>query len=419
MIMSDLSKPSRVVVIVDPGAVQQQITSAVNSQSEFLLVDVLSTPERLTREIGAAQPDIIIIDHRLNEQPTIDMIDELAMQFPEIALIAMLPENDPVLIQQVMLAGARAFLTQPFTQINLLSTMRRVRDLEDRRMQSLAIKTTGVNENSRPLKSITVFSPRGGVGCSTLATNLALALYEATGQRVLLLEGKLFFGHLDVILNLRTHNTIGDLIPHINALDEGLISDVVIKHGSGIHVLLGPNNIQIAQGIRPDDLYKVFMSLQRFYDYVIIDGGSSLTENTVTLMDSVDKIMLVTTPDLAALHDTSRFVQVSKTLAYSDDKLMIILNRAGLVGGVKTKDIETALHHQVYAQVPDDPANALRSLNRGIPMLIRYPRSQASKAIKQVADKLTVMQTAGQVKSASPGNERVQHELLLASSRLG
>lgn len=417
--MGDVNRPTRVVVIVDPGVVQQQIVSAVNSQPEFLLVDVLNSPEKLARAIGATEPDILIVDHQLGEQPTIDMIDDLAMQFPEVGLIAMLPDNDPVQIQQVMLAGARAFLIQPFTQINLLSTMRRVRELDDRRMQSLVIKTSSVTENTRPLKSITIFSPRGGVGCSTLATNLALALYEATGQKILLMEGKLFFGHLDVILNLRTHNTIGDLIPHVNALDDGLISDVVIKHNSGIHVLLGPNNIQIAQGIRPDDLYKVFVSIQRYYDYVIVDGGSSLTENTVTLMDTADKIMLVTTPDLASLHDTSRFVQVSKTLAYTDDKLMIILNRAGLVGGVKTKDIESALHHQVYAQIPDDPANALRSLNRGIPLLVRYPRSQVSKAIRQVAEGLTAMQTAGHVKAVSPGKERVQHELLLASSRLG
>jgi pilus assembly protein CpaE len=150
-----------------------------------------------------------------------------------------------------------------------------------------------------------------------------------------------------------------------------------------------------------------------------VDGGSSLTENTVTLMDTTDRIILVATPDLAALHDTSRFVQVAKTLSYPDDKLMIILNRSGLIGGVKTKDIETALHHQVYAHVPDDPANALRSLNRGIPMLIRYPRSQASRAIKQIATRLTTIQTVGQIKDTVPASERVQHELLLASSRLG
>lgn len=418
--MGDANKTSRVVVIVDPGSVQQQITNALNSQPEFVLADVLTSPERLAREIGAAMPDIILIDHKLGEQPTLDMIDDLAMQFPEAALITMLPDNDSVRIQQVMLAGARGFIIQPFTSINLLSTLRRVRDLEGRRMQSMAVKTAGAKEVTRPLKTITLFSPRGGVGCSTLATNLALALYEATGQKVLLMEGKLFFGHLDVILNMRTHNTIGDLIPHVNALDEGLIFEVISKHGSGIHVLLGPSNIQIAQGIRPDDLYKVFMGVQRFFDYIVIDAGSSLTENTVTLMDSADRLMLVTTPDLAALHDASRFVQISRTLSYPDEKLMIVLNRAGLLGGVKTKDIETALHHQIYATVPDDPANALRSLNRGIPMMIRYPRSPTSKAIKGMASELTSMKTTGHAKaSAGPSIESAQKELLLASSRLG
>jgi pilus assembly protein CpaE len=418
--MGDANKPSRVVVIVDPGAVQQQITNALNSQIEFSLVDILTSPERLAREIGAAEPDIVLIDHKLGEQPTLDMIDELAMQFPETALVTILPDNDPVLIQQVMLAGARAFIIQPFTSINLLSTLRRVRDLEGRRLQSLAIKTSSVHESIRPLKTITLFSPRGGTGCSTLAANLALALYETTGQKVLLMEGKLFFGHLGVILNIRTHNTLGDLIPHANSLDEGLVFDVIAKHGSGINVLLAPGNVQIAQGIRPDDLYKVFMGVQRYFDYVVIDAGSSLSENTVTLMDSADRIMLVTNPDLAALHDTSRFVQISRNLSYSDEKLMIVLNRAGQLGGVKTKEVETALHHQVYAIVPDDSANALRSLNRGIPLLIRYPRSPASRAIKGLATGLTSLKTSGHLKPL-PGisTDSAQKELLLASSRLG
>lgn len=418
--MGDANKPSRVVVIVDPGAVQQQISNALNSQTEFSLVDILISPERLAREIGAAEPDIILIDHKLGEQSTLDMIDELAMQFPETALITILPDNDPVLIQQVMLAGARAFIIQPFTSINLLSTLRRVRDLEGRRRQSLVTKTTNVRESARPLKTITLFSPRGGSGCSTLAANLAIALFEATGQKVLLMEGKLFFGHLGVVLNIRTHNTLGDLIPHVNALDEGLVSDVISRHGSGIHVLLAPGNVQISQGIRPDDLYKVFMGVQRYFDYVVIDAGSSLSENTVTLMDSADRVMLLTIPDLAALHDTSRFIQVSRSLSYTDEKLMIVLNRAGLLGGVKTKEIETALHHQVYATVPDDSANALRSLNRGIPLLIRYPRSPATRAIRDLATGLVSLKTAGQPKTQlETSADSAQKELLLASSRMG
>jgi pilus assembly protein CpaE len=195
---------------------------------------------------------------------------------------------------------------------------------------------------------------------------------------------------------------------------------VVISHASGIKVLLAPTDLQVGQGVRPDDIYSVFINLQRFFDYTIIDVGSYLTENTVTLMDTADKIMLVTTPDLASLHDTSRFIQLSRSLGYPAEKILILLNRADMLGGVKSKDIEAALHHQVYAQIPDDHANALRSLNRGIPMIVRYPRSPVSRAIHQLATRLPQSGVLEPI-AAKPGvtPSKSQQDVLIASSQLG
>jgi len=104
---------------------------------------------------------------------------------------------------------------------------------------------------------------------------------------------------------------MADLLPHASSLDDALINDVVIEHGSGIHVLLGPSNVNVAQGIRPDDLYAVLMGLHRAFDFMVIDAGSSLSENIVTFLDLADRILLVTTPDLASLRDSSRFMQIS------------------------------------------------------------------------------------------------------------
>ena len=417
---STTNKSIRVVTIGDPGPVQQQIIAALNSQNEFQLVEVLSSAERLARDIGVAKPELILIEPTLADLPTVDMIDDLALQFPEAGIIAILPEEDSTLIQQVTLAGARAFLIQPFTQINLLSTLRRVNVLESRRKASLPIGLGQPDKATRPLKSLTVFSPRGGVGCTTVAINMAILFNELTGKQVLLMDGKQFFGHMDVMLNIRSQNTVADLIPHANSLDERLVQDVVSPHASGIHVLLGPSSLQVAQGIRPDDLYTVFASLQRMYDYIVVDGGSTLTENTVTLMDATDRILLLTTPDLASLHDVSRFIQISRSLAYSPDKLLLCLNREGLKGGVKAGDIEAALQSKLFTRIPDDSANALRSVNRGVPMVLRYGRSPVSKALKQLSTSLL------QVKMADPsgmrGNAAVtvhQREALLASSQLG
>ncbi len=411
--MPNLSSPTRIVAISDAGPTQQQIIDTLSAQQDFTLVALLHDIERTGRELRAAEPEIILIDHQIGGQPTLDLIDDLAMQFPEAALVAIMPDNNPLRAQQVTLAGARAFIVQPFTQVNLLSTLRRVRDLERRRAkpQSEAQpKETG----SQPLRTLAVYSPRGGCGCSTVAANLAIALREKTGKRVLLLEGKLFFGHLDILLNLRTRNTLADLIPHANSIDEGLVREVITPHVSGIDVLLGPTDVQFAQGIRAQDLYGVTASLQRLYDFVVIDAGSTLNENTVTLLDLADRILLVTNPDLAALHDASRFLQLSQSLAYPPGKVLVLLNRADVPGGVKTRDIRAALRHELSLIVPDGGPDALRSLNRGVPLVLKYPRNPASLAFKSMANSLASQGDSqpGRATGAAPVKAKAKRQAL-------
>jgi pilus assembly protein CpaE len=418
--MSPSNKKIRVVALCDPGATQQQITEALNPGNEFTLVDVLASKEMLARQIRAAEPDILLVDSQLESESTMDIIDDLALQFPNAAIVAILPNNDPLMAQQVMLAGARAFLIAPFSQINLVSTLRRVTELEGRRQQTQAYIPTQIQEATRPLRSVTFFSPRGGTGVTSIAANTAIALAEETGKKVLLFEGKVFFGHLEVILNLKMQNALSDLIPHASHLDESLIRDVVCPHPSGIHVLLAPSDAQVAQGIRAEDIYNIFIGVSRFYDYIVVDAGGPLNDISVTLMDATDRILLVTTPDLASLHDTSRFLQLSRSLSYPAEKILMILNKAGSDGGVKLKDIEAVLHHQMFHQIPNDPANVQRSINRGIPFLINYPRSSASKSIQQLARNLVSinMKEAGHEREPI-AKEKANRDVLLASSSLG
>jgi pilus assembly protein CpaE len=387
--MSAEVNPARVVSICDPGATLTQITSALSSQNEFELVEVLDDQEHLGRDLHEAGAEIILIDHQLGGQASLDIIDDLALQFPDTAIVAILPNDNPLNAQQVTLAGARCFLVQPFTQVNLLSTLRRVRVLHARQRQVQTPVTADDPDGSRPLRTLVVYSPRGGVGCTTVAANLSIALHEETGARVLLMEGKLFFGHLDVMLNIRTHSSLADLVAHTSSMDEMLVREVVHEHISGIYTLLAPSDFQVAQGIHPQDMFAIVTGLQKYFDYIVIDTSSSLDENNVTLLDAADRILLVASPDLASLHDVSRFTRISQSLAYPPEKILLLLNRADRPGGVKSRDIESVTHRGIYAQIPDDPVNALRSLNRGIPLILKYPRSPASRAYKKLAKLMT------------------------------
>jgi pilus assembly protein CpaE len=416
--MAEFNDLSHVVFIGDLGPIHAQIGDALNTQQEFNLVGSIHNADRLAREIRSLNPGIILIDQTLNGEPTLDIIDDLASQFPNTAIVAVLAGDNPLLAQQAVMSGARSFIFHPFTQMNLLNALRRTCDLEERHRRSMPETVAMAPGVTRPVRTCVVYSPRGGAGSTTVALNLALSLYELTGERVLLVEGKLSFGHLDLMLNMRPHTTIADLIPHASRLDDGLIHEVVMRHSTGIYVLLAPTNLQVAQGIRPDDIYNVFLSLQKYYDYIVIDGGSAVNENTVTLMDSVDRILLVTNPELAALHDASRFIQLSRSLSYSTEKLLLVLNQAGVEGGVKPKDIESAMHMPLFAVVPNDTAKAVRSLNQGVPLLYKYPRSPIGKAMSALGKSFLNLNTSVEpvgARSADAGHR----EALLASSRLG
>jgi pilus assembly protein CpaE len=383
--MPEKNGSTPLVALVGSTSTHEQISNALDVQNEFQPVVILDTLNGWVKEIRAANPEVILIDSVMDGQPTFELIDDLTLQFPDAAIVAILANDNPLNAQKAMLAGARAFIVQPFTGVALLSSLRRVRDLENRRRYSQSTSGGADPSLAEPMQILSVYSPRGGVGCSTMAINLALAIHGQIESRVLLMEGKMLFGHLALMLNIRAHNDITDLIPHANLLDENLVRDVVVRHASGIDVLLSPTDVQAGQGVRPEDLLGILRAVRKMYDFIIIDVGSYLNENTVTLMDLSDKVFLLTTPDLASLHDASKFLQISRTLSYPPGKMLTILNRTGMLGGVKTKDIEAALHHEVFAYIPEDDPKVVRSLNRGVPHIYKYPRSPVSRSIRKIA----------------------------------
>ena len=414
--MSQVGNPTKVIAFVEPGQVQQQIKTALGSDQGFELAAELHSMENAVQGVYAAAPDIVLVDDRLAGRSSLDLVDELTLKFPDTPLVALLDNENSGHAQQYLLAGFRSFLIKPFTQVNLLSALRRIQELEARRRAAQPGSDGRAQDRSSPIQVLTVYSPRGGVGCSTIAINLAVALHELLELRVLLMEGKMTFGHLGLMLNSRPQNTIADLIPHAGALDDGLLEEVVSEHASGIHVLLSSPDLSVGQGIRPNDLYSVVQAVSRAFDMVVIDAASHLDDNTVTLMDAADRVLLIATPDLAALHDASRFIQLSRSLDFPRNKILAVLNRAGIKGGIKTREIEAALHQSFFAMVAEGDARVIRSLNRGVPLLYGASRSAVSKDIRALAGQLSALRQqmiaqrapggASPARSNPNGNER-------------
>ena len=156
-----------------------------------------------------------------------------------------------------------------------------------------------------------------------------------------------------------------------------------------------PISIFEAQGIKPENLFTVIQSLQQVFTNIIIDGGNNLNENTVTYMDSSDKILLVLNPDLASMRDVRQFMEVASTLSYPKDKTLLILNQTGRKADVKREEIETILKAKIFGKIPSDENIALSSLNEGVPILLKSPRHPVSKAFTDITTELVkIIQTA-------------------------
>jgi pilus assembly protein CpaE len=416
--MPTSQEPIHVLTISSDNLMLELVKTALAREESYLYINPPEQDSDLMETIESSRPHCILLDFLSSAANPFDVIDSISLQFPDIMVVVILPEDKIADANRVILAGARAFIVQPFNQKGLMDTLARIKELYQRSQQAKATVTVpDVPATTRG--TFVVFSPKGGVGCSTVAINLAVALKEELREEVLLMDGKLLFGDLDIMLNLKTQNSIADLVPHIGSLDESLIRDVVSDHVSGIKVLPAPINPIAAQGVHPEEIHRILTVVQGMYPHVVIDSGNFLSDNAVTFMDACHRIILVMNPDIASLRDASRFFEICHTtLSFPKEKILVIINQHDQREGISLEDIQRALQVKVFSTLPSDPRISLQSINRGVPVLMQTQNVPLRKAFRTMVKSL--VSATGHDKGAElPKSKKVLPEVLSKSSRLG
>jgi pilus assembly protein CpaE len=385
--MAKMTNKASILLASKNPAVIEATRKTITEEKNFKLIERDITSENLFSVIAETKPDVILLDFGFQHHPFY-MVDKIATDYPNSAVVAILSESEMVNLDRVVLSGARAFLQHPFQPDKLIVIIKRVIELLERN-QTPSEEAPVVEETITPKNTFTVFSPKGGAGTTTVAINMAIALHKTLKEEVLLVDGKRMFGHVALYLNLFTGNSIMDLITHAGMLDQQLIKQVVERHASGIYVLPSPSSINDAQGIQPENLFKVIQGLQVIFPNIIIDAGNDLDDNTVTLMDSSDKVILVLNPDLASMRDIRQFNEISTSLSYPKDKILYLLNLSGRKADIKSEEIENILKIKLFGKIPADENLALSCLNEGVPIMIKKPRHPIGKAFTEVSKDLT------------------------------
>lgn len=377
-----------VLLVTDDPLVNQELSKKIDLINDYILISQENQIGDLNKWIKSAQPEVLLLDFNYSEDNILDLIDQLVLSFPSIPIVVIIGPENIQNSNSVVLSGARAFITTPIDQKILENTLNRVLELSSRFSHRGDDISAPLKEEHILGETFVVFSPKGGVGCTTLATNLAISLRKHY-DNVLLIDGKFLFGHVSLALNIRTANSIIDLLGHANNLDEGLIRQVALPHSSGIDVLPAPNSLSEGQGIRPNELFNVLKAVKQVYDVIIIDAGNYLDENTVTLMDAATYVLVVLTPEIASMRDTRKYLDLTRSLGYPKSKLKLILNKTERRSEMHKNEIERVIKSPVIGSIPSDTNVMPSSMNEGIPIVIKKHRHEICRAFSQLAKELS------------------------------
>src|SRR5881296_3301081 len=382
--MIDSIGPIRVLVLETEPQVIANARAALEGDNRMVLVGTVTDQASLLDKLGSTYAHVAVIDIAGLHGDVGPAVHEILAHAPECCVIVTGSNVAPGVVSRAVTAGARGFLLKPYQPEDFVSTIRDayVNLQELRRLQRIE-RTPGTT--SRPGAVIAVYSPKGGVGCTTIATNLAVALARRSKATVALIDLDLQFGDVGIVLDLKSANSVADLLNHVGAIDASLIDEVFVRHSSGVRALLAPDSLASVPAIDPDRVVRVVDQLRPQFQYVVCDLWSSLEELTLGTPRIADRIILVTTPELPALRNLRR-VMSATGLLLQDDRTILVANRVPGKAGISLDNIEKGLGRSIAATIPSEGIGITEAINRGMSILDERSRAKAGGSYRKLAE---------------------------------
>ncbi len=368
----------RLLVAEDVPQVSQHVRNLLSVQSQVQLLEVLSDGSKVLEAAKQLRPDAVMVDlllqGKIKGPQLIEKIRDSGLDIPVVVLTV--PQHP---LARDPSRGIDAVLTLPFSGFELVNTVSHV--LLDR-----AARVSGA------CRVVSVFSPKGGVGKTTIAFNLAVALGQL-GVATALIDGSLQYGDLRALLKVPSDvPSILDL--PTDRVQESDLRDVLWRDPAGIDILLAPPRVEMAEMVTARDLEKTISLLRRIYGAIVIDTPATLSEVTLALLDGSDVILSIVTYDSTTIHNSIAVAEVFTSIGYPPEKVQYLINRSDSSGGIGREELVRALGRRIDFEVVSDGRLVVGSNNEGMPFVVSSPDAAISQDVRRVAQTL-MGRTAG------------------------
>jgi pilus assembly protein CpaE len=307
------------------------------------------------------RPKIVFMDLRSDASKSLDTAKRISSYFKEVMIVASGQHMSLEMIKACMESGVRDFMQRPFDALQIQSLLEK---------HKLAL-VSSADAGDRTGRIVTVFSNKGGLGKTTIAVNLALALSETIGKPVALVDLNLQLGDITTFLDVEPKQTIVDIARNIGRVDAAYLEASLAKYQTprgSIFVLADPLHVEDAEDVTAAQINAVLTVLRATFEYVIIDTTTSFDPKTLSALDFADHILLVSMINLPSIRSSQRLLNLFKRLGYDPQKIKLVVNRFMQGEEITIEDVEETLEHPVFWKIPNQYAVVMTAINRGIPI---------------------------------------------------
>ena len=364
----------RLLVIEDVPQVAAHMRALLQAQSQIRMLDVVTAGDRAVAAVAELKPDVVIVDALLQGRTSGQQVAHAIREAePQVGVVMVTVPQNP--LREDPSRGVDAVLKMPFSGFDLTTIVRKT--YEERTVQASRVGSMMVS----------LFSPKGGVGRTTIAYNLAVAL-NSSGHKVCLVDGSLQFSDLRGLLRVPAVAPSIVNLPTDRIRDSD-VAEVTWQDPSGVDVILAPPRVEMAEMITIRDVEKVLSILRQLYEFVVIDTRAALSDDVLSFLDASDLILQVLTYDSMAVRGMVMANEAFDAIGYPASKLAVVVNRSDSTGGFVKADVEAALGRPIDYEVVSDGHLVVAANNEGIPFVAGSPQAPISLCIVRMADSLS------------------------------
>ena len=380
----------KVLIVDDIPETREHLSRLLGLERDLDVAGVAGTGEEAIKVAMELRPDVIVMDINMPGMDGVAAAEIISQRLPTCPIIMMSVHGEADQLKRAISAGAREFLVKPFSGDEFSASIRTVFERELARRTQFeatlpAVATPVTAGDADDHQVVAVFSPKGGAGRTTIATNLAVALHAETGARVCLVDANLQFGDVGVLLNLNPKDrSIAETV-EAGEPDGDIIDSCVIDHSTGIRVLLAPPSPEGADLVTPQYMRQIIEHLRIGHDYVVIDLPSGLSDLSLAVMDAADTIFVLTALEITTIKNVRLFLEVAEQLEYARTKIRLVINRADAAQGSRIADVEASVRRPIDGTIVSDGRLSVLAVNRGVPFVVSHPDSVLSRDVIKLA----------------------------------